>query len=462
MNVIVVGNGAIALMTARELLVSQSVSRVTLIGPASRPGCASLAAAAMFNSFAEVDAGTLKNRFEAHKWSYNRAATPLWPDLLAAVEAESGKRVRAGFGTYVINNQASDQLEDDNFDAIVDALTHCAEPHHLLAPRDIPSYNPSSPHRAGRAVFIPREGWVNPVDLMSALDALLAAEPRFCRADGVCGMVRVGANGRLESAVTVDGAVFGGDVFVLAPGASFSTIVRASDLPITFPRVFYGVGCTTLLRTKEETLSHCIRTPNRGLACGVYAAPRDDEHTVVGASNLISPEPIDHGRVSSIYTLLKAAMEQINARFYRSELVSVNVGWRPTSEDTLPMIGRTRIDNLLVATGTKRDGLHCSPLTARCLTSLALGREPEFDLAMFKPDREPIRIYSRSEAISLAWHQIRNAAFQHDFVPAKNRMLEEMKAYHVGELEKLHDKVGAHEWGIPPEMLDMYRYGHAN
>jgi hypothetical protein len=21
--------------------------------------------------------------------------------------------------------------------------------------------------------------------------------------------------------------------------------------------------------------------------------------------------------------------------------------------------------------------------------------------------------------------------------------------------------VGAHDWGIPPEMLDMYRYGHA-
>ncbi len=81
---------------------------------------------------------------------------------------------------------------------------------------------------------------------------------------------------------------------------------------------------------------------------------------------------------------------------------------------------------------------------------------------MFKPDRTPTRIYCRSEAIAMAWHQIRNAAFQHDFVPAKNRMLEEMQTYHVGELEKLHDKVGAHDWGIPPEMLDMYRYGHAS
>jgi glycine/D-amino acid oxidase-like deaminating enzyme len=270
------------------------------------------------------------------------------------------------------------------------------------------------------------------------------------------------SNGRVESAVSADGTVSRGDLFVLAPGASFSTLVRASNLPITFPRVFYGVGCTTLLRTKEDTLSTCIPTPNRGLACGVYAVPRDDQHTVLGASNLISPEPVAHARLTSVYTLLKAAMEQINENFFRSELVSVNVGWRPTSEDTLPMIGKTTLDNLLVATATKRDGLHCSPLTARCLTALAFGRDPEFDLAMFKPDRAPTRIYSRSEAIAMAWHQIRNAAFQHDFVPAKNRMLDEMKAYHLGELEKLHDRVGAYEWGIPPEMLDMYRHGHAS
>lgn len=35
-----------------------------------------------------------------------------------------------------------------------------------------------------------------------------------------------------------------------------------------------------------------------------------------------------------------------------------------------------------------------------------------------------------------------------------------MQMYRDG-LERLHDQVGAHDWGIPPEMLDMYRYGHA-
>ena len=53
-----------------------------------------------------------------------------------------------------------------------------------------------------------------------------------------------------------------------------------------------------------------------------------------------------------------------------------------------------------------------------------------------------------------------NANYQHDFVPAKNRMVEQMEDMYRNEIERLHDKVGADDWGIPPEMIDMYRYNH--
>ena len=39
-------------------------------------------------------------------------------------------------------------------------------------------------------------------------------------------------------------------------------------------------------------------------------------------------------------------------------------------------------------------------------------------------------------------------------------MVEQMEAMYRSEIERLHDKVGADDWGIPPEMIDMYRYGH--
>ena len=35
-----------------------------------------------------------------------------------------------------------------------------------------------------------------------------------------------------------------------------------------------------------------------------------------------------------------------------------------------------------------------------------------------------------------------------------------MERFHRDDLEALHDQVGAIEWGIPPEMVSMYRYKH--
>ena len=157
-------------------------------------------------------------------------------------------------------------------------------------------------------------------------------------------------------------------------------------------------------------------------------------------------------------------MEQINIDYYKADFVKVNVGWRPTTSDTLPMIGATGIANLLVATGTKRDGLHCSPVIANYLSDLILtGRsalELKFDAKLFAPDRKPHKIYSRAEAVeTLASHML-NAAYQHDFVPAKNNMAADLLAHYRKVAEDLHDSVGAKDWGIPPELKDMFRYGH--
>ena len=57
-------------------------------------------------------------------------------------------------------------------------------------------------------------------------------------------------------------------------------------------------------------------------------------------------------------------------------------------------------------------------------------------------------------------HQI-SAAYQHGYAPSKSRMPASVIAMHKDAMEKLYDAVGITDWGIPPEMLDMYRYGHA-
>jgi glycine oxidase len=459
MDAVIIGNGILALTTAYRLRKLSPESRITIVGPADRRGCASLAAAAMFNSFAEIDAGTLTNKIERQKFLFNKLSTPLWPSLLKEIEHESGVKLSFGFGTFVINNHASDSLEDENFNAIVSALNEFRELYEVVSPVTIRHYKPAARLRAARAIYINGEGWVNPRSLFAALEKILTRDSRVTWVDHYCtSLNRSGSN--VTHAELDNGERKPGDVFLLAPGAAFTKIIAASNLDIQFPKIFYGVGCSILLRTEGATLTNCIRTPNRGLACGVYAAPQDLEHTLIGASNFISPVPEENVRLTSVYTLIKASMEQINSDYYRCGLKQVNVGWRPTSEDTLPVLGATSIKNLFVATGTKRDGLHCSPVISNALAALMTGQSPGYDLSLFAPERVPIRIYTREEAITTAVRHTINAAYQHDFIPAKNRMVEHLEKYYRDDLINLHESVGAVDWGIPPELVDMYRYGH--
>ena len=79
----------------------------------------------------------------------------------------------------------------------------------------------------------------------------------------------------------------------------------------------------------------------------------------------------------------------------------------------------------------------------------------------FKPERSLIKSLTREEAIQKAVrHQI-SAAYQHEFKPSRSRMTEQLKKMYRNDIEKVHDQVGAFDWGIPPEMIEMYRYGKA-
>ena len=64
MHYILIGNGIISLSTAFRLLKDlSSSSKITIIGAKERVGSATLAAAAMLNSFCEVDEDTFANKY---------------------------------------------------------------------------------------------------------------------------------------------------------------------------------------------------------------------------------------------------------------------------------------------------------------------------------------------------------------------------------------------------------------
>ncbi|HYY60086.1 MAG TPA: FAD-binding oxidoreductase, partial [Burkholderiales bacterium] len=361
MHTVILGNGILAASVAFRLAQRLAAKdRITIVGKRARPGSATLAAAAMLNSFAELEAGSLNSELDRYRFELSRAAARIWPQFEKEL-VEAGAPLPAGggleCGTYVINNAAADDLDDENFDAIVAGLRQFREPYEAVAPRDIPNYMPQQRHRATRALYIPGEGWINPRLVMEALDASLSHRPQVSFVDdAIASLARQGA--RIGSAKTENGQTIVGDQFVLATGATATDVLRQSDLGIDVQRVFYGVGVSLEIRSPDFPHKKCIRTPNRGLACGLYSVPyftaaaQRSDHILVGASNFISPAPCPYGRLTSVDTLMRGAIEQLNHNFYRADLVRVNVGWRPTTLDTYPLLGKTSIGNLIIATGT--------------------------------------------------------------------------------------------------------------
>jgi len=459
-KVAIVGNGVLGTMTARAWLRADPSVELVLIGPAARPGSATRAAAAMLNSFTELEGDSLHTPLDRFKFDLSRAATAAWPDVFDEVCGPPGEAtVPYGFGTYVLNNTATDDLDDENFAAMQRFCAEYDEPCHDVDPASIPNYRPDPRFRALKAVLLPREGWVNPKRFLDALTAQVTGHPNVTALDATAtGLTERG--GRIVAATLDNGAQVEADQFVLCNGAAMSSFLAGCLPELPVQRMFYGVGMSIELATGAESHTHCVRTTNRGLACGVYSVPYGPERTLVGATNYISTGPLDTGHVGSAYTLLKSAMDQINTGFMRAGLVNVNVGWRPTTSDTYPLFGRTSVDNLFVLGGTKRDGFHLSPVICRDLVALMLHEPIDARYETLAPERALIRNLGREAAIDKGVRHQYNAALQHDFVPARSRMPEQLRAMIRSDLEALHDRVGATDWGIPPELVDMYRYGH--
>lgn len=480
MDYVIIGNGIIALSTAFRLTQKiENTDTITIIGPSSRPASATMAAAAMLNSFGEVQAHTLKSDESFFSFELSHMATHKWPEFEHELIAAAGDNLPEGCsncevfrggcfdrGTYIINNTASDELDDKNFQAIVTALENFNEQYEFVEPEIIPNYYPYQDKRATRAIYIPNEGWLNPRLVLEKLDAILEHDPRVTVIDEKVKQL-VKSDDLIDYADLEDGRKISGDVYLLANGASAEKTLSQSNLGLEIQGLFYGIGVSLEILSPDFPHQKCIRTPNRGGACGVYSTPyflgpnESKEHILIGASNMLSPVPVKNGRLVSIEHLMKSAIEEINAHFYNAQLINTNVGWRPTTQDTYPLLGWTSISNLAIATGTKRDGFHMSPVISNMMADLLMGKEVDERLKWFAPEREIIRDISREDAIESAVNALMSEQYQHGYRPSNIRMNAQVRETYRKDIEDLHDRVGAKDWGIPQELMNMYRRGFA-
>ena len=456
-DVIIVGNGILGTSLAVQLAWKSPDLRVTQIGGKARAGSATTAAAAMLNSFAEVDTDTLQFPILKHRFELNRLANRfVWEKLLARISDHSGVKIHNGFGTYVINNSKSGIVEDENFDAIIDALGRYGSNFEWAVPRDIPNYQPTNAARAIRAIYINDEGWVNPVEMLSGLDSVLTTFESYQSIDAEVSSLKI-SDGMAHSVVVSDGSTYSAPQVVIANGASMSNMLVDSGLSNLVLPVYFGVGVTAVLETGELTLANCIRTPNRGLACGLYSAPRSKLQTVIGATNAIWDKPQSSPTSNNLQSILKNAQTELNVDFARVCVSQINLGWRPLTEDLMPMIGETEIPGLFILNGMRRDGFHCSPVVSDIMSDLLLSHATCFDMKPFQPRRKPLSIFTRSQSIDRIVAHTVAAAVEHGFESGSTVQSNRVEAAIRHEAEVLHDYLDMGDRGLQPEFFTYLR-----
>jgi glycine oxidase len=479
MNVAIIGNGILGSSIAFELHQKNPSLKISVIGPRSRKGGATNCAGAMLNSFAEIDQYSLKSEASLKHFELSYLATQMWPEyerrLIEAAgehlpsECRNCKVLSGGCfsrGTYVINNCKADDLDDFNYDAILLALKEYNQAHTEIDPKNIDGYLPSPNARAQRGVLIHDEGWLNPKIVLNKIDSILEHKYAVNLLDKSVNTIKL-TGSKITSAVLTDGTQIYADHFLLANGSDVSSLLERSGISLLKQKIYSGVGVSIEIQSQKKLQKNCIRTPNRGGACGLYTVPyfwgaEETNNLLIGASNFIDTVPHYNGRLISIAHLLEAASQEINQELYDAEVVSINVGNRPTSYDQYPMFGKTSIENLSIVTGTKRDGFHLAPLLAPYLANCILGYQGDEltdNIDIFLPERSPILDITYNDGIKMNVDSLMSEAYQHGFKAATIKQHNQLKASFEAEVRETHDQITLGQYGIPPLMYKLVRDG---
>lgn len=408
-DVAVVGNGVLGLSIAVEVARRAPQLRIAVIGPPGREGAATVAAGAMNNCFGEVTTHTDRHPASRAKFAIARQALadwPAWRDMLtdtAAPETASALTASVTDGTFIILSSASGRIAEENFEAIRRALAQHHQAHQDVDPSTIEGLNPQRHLRPLRALYLPDEGAVDARCVLAALEASAkahgvqlvptTARSLAVRSGSVCG-VQLAAGDTLAAGTVV-----------VAAGSMSLTILEDVLPPGAVPPMFHGTGLAAITRRPQSGgAPETIRTPNRAASCGMHVVPLDARRQYVGATSVISAHPPTGPELGTTADLLQAVTTQIDQDIFYAQVEQWLCGRRPIPLDCFPLIGPVpSLPGLMLATGTYRDGFHCSPVIARHLADTILGSHSsscDADFACLAPERPPIWTTTPQQAVT--------------------------------------------------------------
>ncbi len=366
---VVIGGGVVGLSIA--WCAAARGQRVTVVDPDPGHG-SSWAAAGMLAPAGEAHFG------EDALARLNVAAARRWPafarDLEASAEQSVGYRVD---GTLLVAvDHADRQIVDDllayqrslGLDAVRLPASACRRSEPLLTPT-----------LSGGAEF-PND---HQVDNRAVVGALVTA----CRRSGVtfvADRVRaIAAVGRRVARVTLESGSEQPVSSVVVAAGAWSGGIRGVPEPLPPVRPVRGVTLRLHAAGTAGPLTRTVRGVVHGRNC--YLVPRHDGSLVVGATS--EEQGFDLSvRLGTVADLVTDARELVPA-LDEYTLVETSTGLRPGSPDNAPIIGRTALEGLIIATGHYRNGFLLAPITADAVVAILEGNGDDETVRAFTPER---------------------------------------------------------------------------
>jgi glycine oxidase len=372
MTAVVVGGGIIAQSIALELIRS-GLRTLLIYSEEKATNIASLAAGAMLGAYGEItmdeDDGS-----EATELGFRIRAQKIYPEWLNSIQDECSQRIFSSMGTYVIANNYGPQ-DCKNLARIKSVADKMTEPCEWVDAENVPGLHPSGSMMPSRCLFLPKEGSVDSSDLMSALKSCLSRSRLFEHVDDeVTQIIRGAIEGEWRISTT-QGKNFSTECLIVCAGSLSAEIIgEATYAKAQLPPLYFGKGASCIVRSATY-LPHTIRTPNRAFACGIHLVPRANGRAYIGATNMFGTDHDAEKGVEpgELHMLFEQVIHQINTQLRREKIENIRYGFRPISTTRMPLVGKTRLPGLHIATGTYRNGILMAPLIAKTVVAEILG-----------------------------------------------------------------------------------------
>ena len=371
-RVIIVGGGVIGLAIGWRL--AQAGRDVTILERDQAGRGASWASAGMLTPLAEV-------RFEEEELlKLGLHALETFPTFIAELESDTGLEVDYREDGVLMVGITQDDVSYLRFR--YDYQNDLGLPVEWLTGREARNCEPMLSGRVSAAVWCPGDHQIDNRKLIVALEAAFRKHGGVLKEQTL--VVGVEIRGSKVLGVRVKGELLQSDIVVLAAG---SWSGRIPGLPEdACPPVRPVKGQILRMQMNEGWTLHRIvwytRTESSTLA---YLAPKGDGTLVLGAT---SEEMGFDTKLTAggIFELLRAGSEAVPG-IYDLPIIESGAGLRPGSRDDGPILGKTPIEGLLVATGHFRKGILLAPITANTITELVMTGETPEVIRSFGMDR---------------------------------------------------------------------------